>query len=67
MDGREVFANEIRPLVGDIKVNAIGSQTFHFMVNGTRDNVTRGQFPTIIELVHEPSAIGQEQLAAFTA
>ena len=44
VDHREVLGDELRRLVADVQVYAVGAQALHFMVDGAGDDIARGQF-----------------------
>ncbi len=60
-------ANKVGRLVADIEIQTLRAQPFHFMVDGPRHDIARGQFLTRVEILHEAAAIRQQQHAAFAA
>src|SRR5574343_332679 len=65
MDIGEVAADEFLPFVGNVQEYAIQSSLLHLEVDGTRNNVTRGQLGTVIVLRHESRSVRQAEQAAF--
>ena len=59
VDGGEVLDDEIRRLVADVQVQAVGAQAFHFMVDGAGHHVPGGQFAPFVKAMHEAFAVGQ--------
>ena len=67
VDGREVLDDEIRWLVADVQIHAVGTEAFHLVVDGAGDYVPRGQLGPFIELQHEAAAVGAAQIGTFPA
>src|SRR5690625_4834940 len=67
VNGREVPAGKIRRTMAYIQPHMVDSQTFHLMVDGTRDDITRCEFAAGVEIQHKAMSIRQQQSAAFAA
>src|SRR5690606_39828611 len=65
LDGGEVVENELGRFVADIEIDAIDTETFHFMVDGAGDDIARCQFTALVEAKHETLTIRQQQSAAL--
>ena len=57
VDHREVLGDELRRLVADVQVHAVGAQALHFMVDGAGDDIARGQFAARVKIGHKAAAV----------
>jgi Holliday junction resolvasome RuvABC ATP-dependent DNA helicase subunit len=62
-----MFLEERRALVADVQIDAVQATLLHLEVDGAGDDIARSQLSTLIVRRHEARAVGQDQLAAFTA
>ncbi|MNO74037.1 hypothetical protein D3C76_650220 [compost metagenome] len=67
VDGREVLDDEIRRLVADIQIHAVGAEPLHLVVDGAGDYVPRRQFGPLVEVRHKAAAVGTAQIGPFPA
>ncbi len=67
VDGREVLLQEVLAQVRGIEPDVVQAVLFHLEVNGTGDDVARGQFAALVVRRHEAGAIGQAQDGALAA
>src|SRR5690554_607814 len=63
----EVVPDEVSRFMAYIKIQMVGAQPFHFMVNGSGHYIPRCQFSSLIKTIHEAGAIGQFQQATFAS
>ncbi len=54
-------ANKIGGAVGDIEIDAVGTEPLHLMVDGPRHHVAGRELGPLIEALHEGLAVGQQQ------
>ena len=66
VDGRKVFLNEQFTFMANIQLYAVATKAFHFMIDGTRNNISGRQFLAAIKLMHEFRAVRQNEFCAFT-
>ena len=60
-------SDEFLGFVADIEVNRFDAQPLHFMINGTRHDIPRGQFEALVEPLHKAITVLQMQRCALTA
>ena len=67
VDHREVLGDELRRLVADVQVHAVGAQALHFMVDGAGDDIAQGQFAARVEIQYKAAAVRAFQVSPFAA
>jgi hypothetical protein len=54
-------------LVTDVEIDAVDSETFHFVIDRARHDITRRQVRSLVKFRHEAMSVGQQQATAFAA
>ena len=62
----KVLFDKRRGFMADVQQDIFFTETFHFMVNGARHDVTWSQVAALVKTFHKRCAIRQQQAAAFT-
>ena len=65
MDGGKVLDDEVRGPMGDVQIEALGTQALHLVVDGAGDDVARGQLGALVKAVHKTLAVWQQEAPAL--
>ena len=67
VDVREMMFRLLRVFMRHVKADVVDAVDFHFLVDGTRHDVTRGQGEAFVVFLHKLLAVWQAKDAAVTA
>ena len=61
----EVLADFVRGFVTDIKQDMVATQTFHFEIDGSGNDISGGKLAAVVKFLHEGGAVGEKQASTF--